>query len=314
MWRLLISHGTIGGRPRGTRNDKKDSIEPCFLIWCRTVTTPQCHATEFESMSQPPSCYMCSRRSKSREHVPPCCLFPESKDVGGQYRRNLITVPSCDKHNSQKCADDEFLMVSLAGIIGNNSIGYMHKFSKVNRAIQRSSFALLQNAMTNQRWHVVEILPNKFLDVIWGTPDCTRLNQCFDRIARGLFYHRFGRRFRGRTKTILGYVTPDAPNPAAFQRFIRDKIQLELKGKERCGANPEVFSFQFTDPDPLGLYSLYLQFYGGLDVYVALMPTRAKLPYNLGMDLLNMGIPTTITLGERCYHFNCEAEDVEDAG
>jgi hypothetical protein len=141
-------------------------------------------------------------------------------------------------------------MVSLAGIIGNNSIGYMHKFSKVNRAIYRSSFALLKKAMSNQRWHVVEIQPNKFLDVIWGTPDYSRLNQCFDRIARGLYYHRFGQRFRGDTKAVLGYLTPDTQNPAEFQRFVRDKIQLELQGKKRCGANPEVFTFQFTDPDP----------------------------------------------------------------
>ena len=261
-------------------------------------------------MSGSQSCYMCNRRSTSREHVPPRCLFPESKDVGGHYRRNLITVPSCDKHNSQKCADDEFLMVSLAGIIGNNSIGYMHKFSKVNRAIYRSSFALLKKAMSNQRWHVVEIQPNKFLDVIWGTPDYSRLNQCFGRIARGLYYHRFGQRFRGDIKAVLGYLTPDTQNPAEFQRFVRDKIQLELQGKKRCGANPEVFTFQFTDPDPYGLYSLHLQFYGGLDVYVALIPARAKVPYNFGMYLMNMGIPTTITLGERQYRFNRDAEDV----
>lgn len=61
-------------------------------------------------------CYMCVSPATSREHVPPLCLFPESKDVGGKdYRRNLITVPSCDEHNSKKESDDEFLMVSLAG-------------------------------------------------------------------------------------------------------------------------------------------------------------------------------------------------------
>jgi len=265
-------------------------------------------------MPSTPLCYMCERPSTSKEHVPPRCIFPESKDAGGQYRTNLITVPSCDEHNSAKSADDEFLMVSLAGIIGNNSIGYRHKFTKVNRAIHRSSFTLLKQAMANQKWHVVEIAPNKFLDVIWGTPDQARLNRCFDRIARGLFHHCFRRRFRGTTKSVLAYLQPDLPNPAEFQRFVRDKVAMELKGKVRLGDNPEVFTFQFTDPDPLGLYSLHVQFYGGLDVYSALIPDKTEFPFNLGVDLMNRGIRTTITIGDGEYHFNVKESGVENAG
>jgi len=65
-------------------------------------------------------CYMCDLPGTTVEHVPPRSIFPESKDVGGQdYRKNLITVLSCPAHNNQKSQDDEFLMVSLAGIIGN---------------------------------------------------------------------------------------------------------------------------------------------------------------------------------------------------
>ena len=63
-------------------------------------------------------------------------LFPEASESGGvDYRLNLITVPSCDAHNSAKSNDDEFLMVSLAGIFGSNSIGFMHRLGKVDRAI-----------------------------------------------------------------------------------------------------------------------------------------------------------------------------------
>src|SRR5207244_12042286 len=84
-----------------------------------------------------PACYMCESPATSREHVPPKNLFPEAKDTGGKdYRLNLITVPSCDLHNSAKNLDDEFLMFSLAGIVGNNSIGYRHRFGKVERAIR----------------------------------------------------------------------------------------------------------------------------------------------------------------------------------
>src|SRR5207249_7535044 len=57
-------------------------------------------------------CYMCDRQATSHEHVPPKCIFPERKDTDGQdLRAQLITVPSCDIHNSKKSKDDESLMV-----------------------------------------------------------------------------------------------------------------------------------------------------------------------------------------------------------
>lgn len=260
------------------------------------------------------TCYMCDRNSTSREHVPPRCLFPELRDVGTDYRQNLLTVPSCDEHNSGKAADDEFLMVSLAGIIGNNSIGYSHKFSKVNRAIHRSSFSLLNQAMKNQKWSVVEFGPNKFIDVVWGTPDYDRLLRCFDRIARGVHLAHFGRQFRGKSRTILGYIPSDSPNPAEFQRFIRDKVAIELDGKPRVGSNPDVFNFQFTAPDQFGLYLVHLQFYGGLNVYVGLTPDGCQIPVNLAMLLIEGGIETTIKLGAEEYKFNGCRSATDEAG
>lgn len=259
-------------------------------------------------MSHQP-CYMCDRPGTSKEHVPPRCLFPETRDAGGNHRRNLITVPSCEEHNSRKSADDEFLMVSLAGIIGNNSIGYRHKCSKVNRAIYRSSFALLDQAMANRQVHAVEIAPNKFLDVICGTPDQDRLKVCFDRIARGLFYNLFGSKFRGRCKSILGYLKSDSANATEFQRLVRDKVRSELGDKPRVGDNPAVFSFQFTDLDAFGLRLLHTQFYGGLDVYTAFLPDNTELPFDLGIELMNRGIRTTFEIGAEKYHFNADESD-----
>ena len=66
---------------------------------------------------------MCSQIATSKEHVPPVCLFPEEKDIKTSiFRNNLITVPSCELHNSKKSKDDEFLVACLAGIVGNNVI------------------------------------------------------------------------------------------------------------------------------------------------------------------------------------------------
>jgi hypothetical protein len=55
------------------------------------------------------TCYMCELPEMSREHARPLCFFPEAQEFGRDVRNNLITVPSCDAHNSAKSKDDEFL-------------------------------------------------------------------------------------------------------------------------------------------------------------------------------------------------------------
>ena len=82
-------------------------------------------------------CYVCDSPSTSVEHVHPLCLFPETKDWKfSSFRKHLITVPSCDLHNSKKSKDDEFLMITLASIFGINGIGILHLATKVSRSIE----------------------------------------------------------------------------------------------------------------------------------------------------------------------------------
>lgn len=263
-------------------------------------------------------CYMCERPPTSREHVPPRCLFPEGKDMDGElYRHNLITVLSCDLHNSAKSHDDEFLMVSLAGIIGNNSIGYRHKFGKVNKAVRRSANRLLEEVFVKKKHvFVVEVEPNKFIDVIWGTPDAERLRRCFEYIVRGLHTHHFGMSFRGEVRVHLGYLYPEEKNARAFAGLVKRKMEIELDGKPKFGENPGVFFYQVTEEDRFGLYAMRLCFYGGLDVYASLKPDGTAMPADLGMELLKRGIPTVVTLGETQFVFNDvgSADQSDDVG
>jgi hypothetical protein len=196
-------------------------------------------------------------------------------------------------------------MVSLAGIIGNNSIGYAHKHTKVNRAIKRSAGRLLEKAFSSRtRTEYFDLGKNKFLEVVWGTPDLSRLQQCFDRIARALFFSGFAHKFIGHTQTLLGYVNHSEPNSAAFLEFMKHKVEMELRGIPIGGENPDVFQYQFTDLDSLGLRTLRMCFYGGLNVYVALIPEGLVLPTNLSHDLIANGVRTSIRLEDALYEFN----------
>lgn len=251
------------------------------------------------------TCYMCHREETSREHVPPKCLFPEQKDVGhSKYRKNLITVPSCDLHNSKKSKDDEFLMISIAGIVGNNSIGYEHYAGKVTRALKRTSFTLLSKVFLARAQTKIKFNDNKFLNVIVGTPDIDRLRLCFEHIAYGIYRHHFGKRFIGKVKTILGFLVSTDKNPQNFKKFVKHKFSIELKNKELLGENPDVFYYQFTDIDENGVYGLKMCFYRGVDVYVSFAPEGVELPFNLGVALMNDGVKTVFELEGKKYEIN----------
>jgi hypothetical protein len=250
-------------------------------------------------------CYMCDSPATSREHVPPKCIFPEQKDMAGQdYRSDLITVASCDVHNLRKAKDDEFLMVSLAGILGNNSIGYRHKLTKVNRAIRRSAGRLLDAVFKARKHFVVKTNDNAFIEVIWGTPDYSRLECCFSHVALGLYFHQFGERFRGQHKILMSHLHHSEKNPATFSRFIQHKAQIDLVGIVPIGRNPDVFYYQFSAPDQFGILLLRMCFYQGVDIFVSFIPEGTEIPGNFAMRLIQSGIKTYIGLGDATYEFN----------
>lgn len=249
-------------------------------------------------------CYYCGLTATTKEHVPPKCLFPEKKDIGNNYRENLLTVPSCDLHNGKKSKDDEFLMVSLAGIFGNNSIGYAHKLGKVDRAIKRSSSRLLDKAFLKKKKYVLPAGENRFYEVIWGTPDYERLIRCFEHIARGIYYHHYSERFDGLIRAQLGYLSYQEDNSKEFNNYIHFKAESELVDLEKFGENPEVFFYRVVPADEKGFSLLNFVFYGGINIYVSLGKEIYEKPFNLGVLLIDKGIETVIDAGERKFVFN----------
>jgi len=83
-------------------------------------------------------CYRCDAEATSDEHVPPKCLFPEKKDLPEEdYRKNLITVPSCEAHNTARSHDDEYLFCVLVASYENNPVARQHFETKIIRLLRR---------------------------------------------------------------------------------------------------------------------------------------------------------------------------------
>ena len=55
------------------------------------------------------TCYHCGEPATTAEHAPAKCLFPRLPG----YRENLVTVPSCALHNTEKSGDDEHMLQAL---------------------------------------------------------------------------------------------------------------------------------------------------------------------------------------------------------
>lgn len=111
----------------------------------------------------------------------------------------------------------------------------------------------------------------------------------------------------------LGYLQPEGLNAKAMSAFVARKVEMELDGEPKFGENPDIFFYQVTETDQLGLYAMRLCFYGGLNVYLSFKPDGTTMPANLGMELIRRGVPTVITLGEDRFIFNDEDPSGEQA-
>lgn len=227
------------------------------------------------------TCYRCDERETGVEHVPPRCIFPEGKDVGGEdYRVNLITVPSCDKHNLAKAKDDEFLMAVLASLVGNNSVAYRHLTSKVTRAMEHTSFRLLDTVVRESRSIFAVDSKGVAMRVLIGNADLPRLHSIFESIALGLYFEEFGRRFGGSKVVVvpmfLTYQNNDGTKESAgeaLKRKVYPLLEQENAGTwPKKGANPEVFYYQLGPPDLVGCMLLRLCFFEWAEVLCSFVP------------------------------------------
>ncbi|MEP7374633.1 MAG: hypothetical protein ABI675_14660 [Chitinophagaceae bacterium] len=239
---------------------------------------------------------MCGKVAISKEHVPPACLFPEEKDIKTSiFRNNLITVPSCDLHNSKKSKDDEFLMGCLAGIVGNNVIGFFHNITKVKRALDRKGEDFIHVLMKDAKRESIKNFKGDIFPVLVGRPDFDRLRSCFLHIAYGLYYHKFGRAFNGECHIIMDFLTYDNEESEKYKLLCRKRFEMEPNKPKNEGANPEIFRYEFIEPDEFGLIALRITFYEGTNVLIAFQEANGKKPFNLITELISSGVKTMVT-------------------
>lgn len=219
------------------------------------------------------TCYACESQATTREHAPPRALFPEQKDLtpGVDLRKDLIVVPSCDKHNSQTSTDDEYLMWILSLPLQGNKTKQDHFKSKAMRAYRRrpdTFFGLLENLTPIQLEDAQGVRHDSAAFMV----DIPRFDRCMWKIAVAIFY------FETATKWLGGYrvfsdacvemVGPDAARQNEVRYEVVGQMYEAFGSLPAKGSNPEVFTYRLVISSNKA--AILLSFYDGIRVVVLL--------------------------------------------
>lgn len=216
---------------------------------------------------------MCNDKATSSEHVPPKCLFPEQKDLpeGVDLRKSLITVPSCDLHNSQKSDDDEYLLYCLVMSIPSNHIGKNHFLSKIIRAVDRNPNLIKKFLNNSHNAQAENLSTNETFETIGFQVDDLRFDKALEQLSRALYFHHFNKKSNGKLKIYPNFLLSMENNYKETNEKIveMDIMSEELFSKELIhGPNPEVFKYCAVDTGVGEPKFLRLYFYDGNRVTV----------------------------------------------
>ncbi|MBK6987911.1 MAG: hypothetical protein KBF92_02210 [Bacteroidia bacterium] len=209
-------------------------------------------------------CYRCGKDATSKEHAPAKCYFPEE----AEYRKNLITVPSCKEHNEDTSKDDEYVRNWICMSLGNNGTAYKQFFGKVIKSIQESpglKAIMFKNA---KRVFVEDEKGNKL--PTWAFElDRVRFDSAIIKIAYALFYNTYKETWHKDLHTmtdflVYGDMTQDEQG-ALLQSF-----RGQIHEHHFDGNNPQVFKYKFlqTESEDIHEQVLRMQFYEGFEIWV----------------------------------------------
>ena len=210
-------------------------------------------------------CYICNEPSISDEHIPPQCLFPESKDLpsGFNFRKNLITVPSCAEHNLRKSGDDEYLLFVLVSNFNVNSVGLHHWRTKIRRAMQK-------RPSKRGIFHNPQRVQYQGKETGAYSIDFERLKRQFDFICRGIYFFHFNEPWNHDIDLVIPFALSRASGQnqkynQAMTKLI-NLVSQSLEHESVLGENPEVFYYQYKLKAESPGFMMKMVFYNGIEV------------------------------------------------
>lgn len=221
------------------------------------------------------NCYYCGQPKTSMEHVPPKVFFPDKKysynDLN--HRQELITVPSCDAHNSNKSHLDEYLFVIMTiNILANENGQHLALTKAVDKVIRRSPKLFKEILGSAREVLVDEYGLGKLQPTFAFEFDKNKLDECFDHISRGIYFHHFQKSYKGSIRSSYQFVASlDNDSVTTNQKLeeYRQFVKEGLSNVKKHGQNTEVFYYRIIEEGSDKIF-LQLSFYESLKVDVFL--------------------------------------------
>lgn len=227
-------------------------------------------------------CYCCEKTATTKDHIPPKCFFPEKKHLpnnSSDYRRNLITVPSCSEHNNFRSHDDEYTAAVIA-MSSENNLALAILKSKWIKVLLRNEgslgkriFAQAQPVRTIHQ-HNKLLIPRETLAI---TYELERIENVIKSIARGIYYLELQNKWVDDIDIIIPKALYKNLKPrqdinkweTINQCFIRLTAheQFELTKK---GSNPDIFYYQFFKLEKNSDYMIRIVFYNYFVIFAIL--------------------------------------------
>jgi hypothetical protein len=199
--------------------------------------------------------------------VPAKCLFPDESDSasGVNYRRNLITVDSCDVHNSAKSKDDEYLLYILALNFKSNGLLRIEEGSRIWRAIDRNPSLAIRILKDSRPAVIVNQASGTIEETGAVTIEEDRFYNHLQNMARALYFHTFGARWSEEIFVYPEFLFPDSTANVNTAMESHEKLiavmNTAFSSVQSIGSNPEVFSYKVVRYAKTGSIFMRLTFY-----------------------------------------------------
>lgn len=214
-------------------------------------------------------CYQCAAEACSREHAPPLCFFPDQVNIGSNLRKNLITVPSCDEHNSKKSTDDEYLRWVILSSTAHASRIADHQFmGKMIRGAKRnvgaySNYYTEHGQIDSGEKTVLQIDRNRF-------------DKCIDHLSRALFFYEFQKQWLLPILVLSPNFYSSLKNNEVEEHGSTNEgvsvIREFLWREPSLGENPEVFKYRMRFDAKANVFALAAIFYDFFEIYAVSSP------------------------------------------
>jgi hypothetical protein len=223
-------------------------------------------------MSLQETCYMCEREATSREHVPPKCFFAGGKDSlsGKDFRKNLLTVPSCTLHNSEKSGNDLYLLHVIAIAYQNNQEG-IYLFTKRIKKTTESRPYLLKSFFDQFERVYVNGQPTLAFEM-----NVERFDNGIACMANAIYFSHFKTKWNEPVEILSpsARYSSKVPNYKEGNAHLAKMIEPYDGGAQKHGENQDIFFYQFIEGDLPEHRLLRLVFYQGFVVLA--IPLKRK--------------------------------------